>query len=48
VGSPCDQGMENYISILQKKASALELIPFVEKISTVVAGNLDEDKIEIS
>jgi len=33
------------ISILQKKASALELIPFVEKISTVVAEKLDEEKI---
>jgi hypothetical protein len=32
------------ISILQKKASALELIPFVEKISTVVANKLDEEK----
>jgi len=32
------------ISILQKKASALELIPFVEKISTVVANRLDEEK----
>jgi hypothetical protein len=33
------------ISILQKKTSALELIPFVEKISTVVASKLDEEKI---
>jgi hypothetical protein len=33
------------VSILQKKASALELIPFVEKISTVVASKLDEEKI---
>ena len=32
------------ISILQKKASALELIPFVEKISTVVAKRLNEEK----
>jgi hypothetical protein len=32
------------MSILQKKASALELIPFVEKISTVVASKLDEEK----
>jgi hypothetical protein len=32
------------ISILQKKASALELIPFVEKISSVVASKLDEEK----
>lgn len=32
------------ISVLQKKASALELIPFVEKISTVVARKLDEEK----
>jgi hypothetical protein len=33
------------VSILQKKASALELIPFVEKISTAVADRLDEEKI---
>jgi hypothetical protein len=32
------------ISILQKKASALELIPFVEKISPLVASKLDEEK----
>jgi hypothetical protein len=32
------------MSILQKKASALELIPFVEKISPVVASKLDEEK----
>jgi hypothetical protein len=33
------------ISVLQKKTSALELLPFVEKISTVVASKLDEEKI---
>jgi hypothetical protein len=33
------------VSILQKKASALELIPFVEKISPAVANRLDEEKI---
>lgn len=33
------------MSILQKKTSALELIPFVEKISPAVARRLDEEKI---
>jgi hypothetical protein len=33
------------MSILQKKTSALELLPFVEKISPVVASKLDEEKI---
>jgi hypothetical protein len=33
------------ISVLQKKSSALELLPFVEKISPVVASKLDEEKI---
>jgi hypothetical protein len=32
------------VSILQKKASALELIPFVEKISPAVANRLNEEK----
>jgi hypothetical protein len=32
------------MSILQKKAPALELIPFVEEISPVVASKLDEEK----
>jgi len=34
------------VSILQKKSSALELLPFVEKISAVVASKLDETKIQ--
>jgi hypothetical protein len=33
------------MSILQKKTSALELLPFVEKISPVVASKLNEEKI---
>lgn len=33
------------ISVLQKKSSALELLPFVEKISPLVASLLDETKI---
>jgi hypothetical protein len=33
------------IAILQKRSSALELLPFVAKISPVVAEKLDEDKI---
>jgi hypothetical protein len=34
------------LSILQMKTSALELIPFVEKISPIVATKLQEEECE--